>query len=131
MNSLVPSSDRHSVLRGLAASASAAGGVSENNLAFKCTRKRFVIETFHLDVEGGVGDRRTAPSATSMAIQESFDTGQHSHHPTLGKAEASVAVEVDSQGRTEEAEQPKTSVVPKKPRKRVGFQVEQPNLYDF
>ena len=36
-------------------------GGGENNLAFKCTRKRFVIETHHLDVEGGVGERRTGP----------------------------------------------------------------------
>jgi len=37
-------------------------GGGENNLAFKCTRKRFVIETHHLDVEGGVGERRTTPA---------------------------------------------------------------------
>ncbi|KAF8271354.1 Elongator complex protein 4 [Lactarius quietus] len=54
--SLTSASDRSSTLRGMS---SVSGG--ENNLAFKCTRKRFVIETHHLDVEGGVGERRTTP----------------------------------------------------------------------
>ena len=48
-------SDRFSALRGLTAS-------GENNLAFKCTRKRLVFETLHLDVEGGTSERRTTPS---------------------------------------------------------------------
>ena len=30
-------------------------------MAFKCTRKRLVFETHHLDAEGGVGERRTGP----------------------------------------------------------------------
>jgi hypothetical protein len=30
--------------------------VGENNLAFGLTRKRFVIEMHHLNVEGGVGE---------------------------------------------------------------------------
>ena len=50
------------------------GGVGENNLAFKCTRKRFIIETFHLDVDGGVGGltRTTAPlSEEAPAYSES------------------------------------------------------------
>jgi elongator complex protein 4 len=34
-------------------------GGRENNIAFKCTRKRLVFETHHLDAEGGVGERRT------------------------------------------------------------------------
>ncbi|KAN0128381.1 PAXNEB domain containing protein [Lactarius tabidus] len=55
--SLTSASDRSSTLRGI----STVSGGGENNLAFKCTRKRFVIETHHLDVEGGVGERRTTP----------------------------------------------------------------------
>ncbi|KAJ7139845.1 Elongator complex protein 4 [Mycena epipterygia] len=47
---LVAASDRFSTLR---------GPVAENNLGFKCTRKRLVFETLHLDVDGGVGERRT------------------------------------------------------------------------
>ncbi|KAH9004410.1 hypothetical protein EDB86DRAFT_3210211 [Lactarius hatsudake] len=49
-----------STLRGISSVSGWTGG-GENNLAFKCTRKRFVIETHHLDVEGGVGERRTHP----------------------------------------------------------------------
>ncbi|CAA7266618.1 unnamed protein product [Cyclocybe aegerita] len=48
-------SDRLSTLRGLSSS-------GENNLAFKCTRKRLIFETLHLDVEGGTSERRTRPS---------------------------------------------------------------------
>ncbi|KIP12449.1 hypothetical protein PHLGIDRAFT_56188, partial [Phlebiopsis gigantea 11061_1 CR5-6] len=49
---LVPPSDKYSSLRGLSSS-------GENNLAFKCMRKRLVFETLHLDLEGGVSERRT------------------------------------------------------------------------
>ncbi|KZT44587.1 hypothetical protein SISSUDRAFT_971978, partial [Sistotremastrum suecicum HHB10207 ss-3] len=56
-HSLVPPSDRFSQLRGIANSANGGGG--ENNLAFKSTRKRLVIETLHLDVDGGISERRT------------------------------------------------------------------------
>ncbi|KAJ7783473.1 Elongator complex protein 4 [Mycena maculata] len=52
---LVPPSDRLSTLRG-----ANTGGGGENNLGFKCTRKRLVFETVHLGVEGGVGERRSA-----------------------------------------------------------------------
>ncbi|KAJ7462667.1 Elongator complex protein 4 [Mycena galericulata] len=53
--SLVPASDRFSVIRGV-------GGGGENNIGFKCTRKRLVFETVHLGVEGGVGERRSKPA---------------------------------------------------------------------
>ncbi|KAH9937128.1 PAXNEB protein-domain-containing protein [Fomitopsis serialis] len=42
----------------------------ENNLAFKCMRKRMVFETLHLDLEGGVGDRRTTPSSSASTLGE-------------------------------------------------------------
>ena len=58
-HTLLPPSDRLSTVRGLSASGGAAGG-SENNITFKSTRKRLVFETLHLDIEGGVGERRTA-----------------------------------------------------------------------
>ena len=37
-------------------------GTGENNLGFRLKRKTFVIETVHLGVEGGVGERRTEPA---------------------------------------------------------------------
>lgn len=59
---------RSSVLRGMGAGilpggARAEGGAGggENNLAFKIKRKRVAIETLHLDIEGGVSERRTKP----------------------------------------------------------------------
>ncbi|SPO21337.1 uncharacterized protein UTRI_00814 [Ustilago trichophora] len=73
VGTLTNPSIRSSVLRGMGtgAGAGAAGGKSgggeggagggENNLAFKVRRKRLVIETLHLDVEGGVSERRTKP----------------------------------------------------------------------
>ncbi|KAI0348453.1 PAXNEB-domain-containing protein, partial [Trametopsis cervina] len=54
---LLPPSDKFSTLRGLTSS-------GENNLAFKCMRKRLIFETLHLDVEGGVGERRTTPATS-------------------------------------------------------------------
>ncbi|KAF8213363.1 Elongator complex protein 4 [Mycena galopus ATCC 62051] len=109
--SLVPASDRFSALRG---TGTGAGG-GENNLGFKCTRKRLVFETVHLDVEGGVGERRTSapPSATVQAT------------PVSAPRPVAAAVEIELEG------VPPTEPVqaaPKKSRKRVGFQSD---VYDF
>jgi len=54
-HNLVSASDRFSVIRGV----SGEGGGGENNIGFKCTRKRMVFETVHLGAEGGIGERRT------------------------------------------------------------------------
>jgi len=54
----VAPSDRLSTLRGLQ-------HTGENNLAFRCTRKKLVFETLHLDIEGGTGARRTTAAATT------------------------------------------------------------------
>lgn len=62
--SLRSASDRSSTLRGI----STVSGGGENNLAFKCTRKRVVIETHHLDVEGGVGERRTTTMGKTVGV---------------------------------------------------------------
>ncbi|PWY96870.1 hypothetical protein BCV70DRAFT_182437, partial [Testicularia cyperi] len=76
IGTLTNPSIRSSVLRGMGtgSSSSFAGGAGttggsseggagggENNLAFKVRRKRMVIETLHLDIEGGVAERRTKP----------------------------------------------------------------------
>jgi len=57
---LLPPSFRHSSLLGLAGIAGS-GGAGENNLGFRLKRKRFVVETVHLGIEGGTGERRTEP----------------------------------------------------------------------
>ncbi|CDW98727.1 hypothetical protein [Sporisorium scitamineum] len=82
VGTLTNPSIRSSVLRGMGTGAGAgktapggsaggreggAGG-GENNLAFKVRRKRLVIETLHLDVEGGVSERRTKPPKNSEEV---------------------------------------------------------------
>ncbi|PKI85537.1 Elongator subunit elp4 [Malassezia vespertilionis] len=61
---------RASVLRGMGAGMAPSGvtahgeggaGGGENNLAFKVRRKRLVIETLHLDIEGGAREQRQKP----------------------------------------------------------------------
>ncbi|KAJ7630667.1 PAXNEB-domain-containing protein [Roridomyces roridus] len=60
-HSLVPASDRFSVIRGAS---------GENNISLKCTRKRVVFETMHLGVEGGVGERRTEATVTKKKAEK-------------------------------------------------------------
>jgi elongator complex protein 4 len=89
-------------------------------LGFKCTRKRLVFETVHLDVEGGVGERRTSAPAASV--------------PNVPSAPKRVgaAVEVEVEGVPVEANvvEPAPTTT-KKSRKRVGFQSDRPEVYDF
>ena len=55
---LLPPTIKHSSLLGL----SSGGGGSENNLGFRARRKRWGVETVHLGIDGGVGERRTEPT---------------------------------------------------------------------
>lgn len=94
-----------------------------------------MFETLHLDVEGGVGERRTAPSklqADEHAHEEvtlpkaafaSLDV--RLEDPEAAKAEA-VSLSVDDSDRVEERV-PKV----KKPKKRVAFHSDRPDLYDY
>ena len=142
VQTLVPASDRFSSLRGLSTPSTSisSGGASENNLAFKCTRKRFVIETFHLDIEGGVGERRTTPATTNTASERS--QVEHTHHHTNELQDSVVAIEVETNrglkkvnnteaGKVHIAPAEDKTAIKKKPKKRVGFQIERPDLYDF
>jgi elongator complex protein 4 len=101
-------------LRGLSTFSSSATGGGENNLAFKCTRKRFIVETLHLDVEGGVNERRTTAPVTPGS------TEAHIALPTVqGLAEKEKdAIHDHSKTR-------------KKPKKTVAFLSDRPDLYDF
>ncbi|KAF8167916.1 Elongator complex protein 4 [Crassisporium funariophilum] len=117
-HTLSPPSDRFSTLRGLASSSSSSGGGGENNIAFKCTRKRLLFETMHLDIEGGTGERRTTPSGHevehhTVAVVARQDQG--------GKA-AQVEVELEGVSNKRDV---------KKARKVVAFQSDRPELYDF
>lgn len=107
-HTLVAPSDRFSALRGLTSS-------GENNLAFKCMRKRVVFETLHLDVEGGVGERRTtAPRAAPRA--------------EAGDATARVSVE-HVQSIDLDLEGPPRHKASAK--KKVAFHSDRPDVYDF
>ncbi|KAF9068020.1 Elongator complex protein 4 [Rhodocollybia butyracea] len=144
-HTLLPPSDRFSNLRGLSASTTEGGSSSgENNLAFKCTRKRLIFETMHLDVEGGVGERRTTPAPTAGIL----DTDQVSRLqseslpvPASKAALASVQVEIELDPvSTSTAKVPSyndvtaievTHTPKKKPKKTVAFRSDRPDLYDF
>ncbi|KAH7107085.1 PAXNEB protein-domain-containing protein [Auriculariales sp. MPI-PUGE-AT-0066] len=114
-----PPSDRSSLLRGLSASASREMGLSENNLGFKTTRKKLVIETLHLDIEGGISERRTTPATV-------VEPPVHVHNSAAGGPKVKIASEVLQS-------LPPTTPVEKKqkPKKSVGFVSEKPDLYDF
>ncbi|KAG8787717.1 hypothetical protein FRC12_015337 [Ceratobasidium sp. 428] len=118
-----------SILRGMSSSGPHGGG--ENNLAFRCTRKRLVIETMHLGAEGGVGARQTAPPP-DVTIQISSHSDLHPQ-PNVPKptTSARVSIALDSVPSTAaEDEQDGPKAAKKKPR-RVVFQSDKPEIYDF
>ncbi|KAJ6627209.1 Elongator complex protein 4 [Mycena sp. CBHHK59/15] len=112
LQTLVPPSDRFSTLRGTV------GGSGENNLGFKCTRKRLMFETLHLDVDGGVGERRTT-AAPSVSV------------PASPRKATTAAVVVEVEGAEAEAENAASVTKARKKGKKVGFQSDRPDVYDF
>lgn len=123
--SLAPPSDRLSVLRGLSASSSRETGLGENNLAFKCTRRRIVIETLHLDVEGGVGERRTTPGDLTIAHSDALRATPNPSNT------GGPSVVISAEPQMSEQTKPVETVAPKKAKKKVGFVSERPEVYDF
>ncbi|KAI0673486.1 PAXNEB-domain-containing protein [Trametes maxima] len=134
-HTLLPPSDKFSTLRGLTSS-------GENNLAFKCMRKRLIFETLHLDVEGGVGERRTTPSASAIALEAGVNDHDHvSDSSKTGSASvAAVQVQLEqTQITTPPREDAPTvtemtgssSFKKAKVKKKVAFASERPDLYDF
>jgi elongator complex protein 4 len=141
-HTLVPLSDKFSTLRGLSASAASPVGSSENNLTFKCTRKRLIFETLHLDIEGGVGERRTTPSTTAIpaSITETHESPESAGYPegharkaALATVEVTLEVgkgpELGIDGRVTATEV--VEAKPKKLKKKVAFRSDRPELYDF
>lgn len=143
-------SDRFSTLRGLASSASGLGGSGENNLAFKCTRKRLIFETLHLDLDGGVSERRTsAPSSAAtegtMSVGSTTATGtaRSCGHDHTSTGAPKIAIEVEQKEELPKQEEEKVVVEeriapasnldkkPKKPKKKVAFFSDRPDVYDF
>ncbi|TFK89612.1 PAXNEB-domain-containing protein [Polyporus arcularius HHB13444] len=136
-HTLLPPSDKFSTLRGLTSS-------GENNLAFKCMRKRLIFETLHLDVEGGVSERRTTPSANAIAMEAGDEhVHNHDHGSPTNQPGSVAAVQVQleqtqiapsiSQPPANAAPAEKTDSVVKKVKikKKVGFISVKPDLYDF
>ncbi|WWC96806.1 hypothetical protein V866_003681 [Kwoniella sp. B9012] len=74
-HTLLPSTLKHSTLLGVSQGSDGGGGAGENNLGFRLKRKKFVIETVHLGVEGGVGERSTGPPDVVAAL-----SGTSTHH---------------------------------------------------
>ncbi|EJF67008.1 PAXNEB-domain-containing protein [Dichomitus squalens LYAD-421 SS1] len=138
-HTLLPPSDKFSTLRGLTSS-------GENNLAFKCMRKRLIFETLHLDVEGGVSERRTTPSSSAFAMEAG--TGHdhdHLHQPSTiplpgGASVAAVQVQLEQVHMAPSVPESQPDLPPAKPesafkkakvKKKVAFTSERPDLYDF
>jgi len=102
-------------------------------------RKRLVLETLHLDVEGGIGERRTTPATAATALDEGVSQEKNIDKvpKAVTKVSASATVEVQlealpppSEGTTVDDK----GMVVKKPakvRKKVAFQSDKPELYDF
>lgn len=84
---LLPPSYKHSALLGLAGSGGT-GGAGENNLGFRLKRKRLVVETVHLGIEGGTGERRTEPKPELGSL-----VGAKKEHTATDQMEASEGVE--------------------------------------
>lgn len=144
-HTILPPSDKFSTLRGLSSSGVSLGGSGENNLAFKCMRKRLIFETLHLDLEGGVGERRTTPSTNAVALEAGMTSSAHEHGDDA-KSLAAVRIGIEEGAATAltpaptvggvdvSAEAPHSAaggVKAKKPKKRVAFQSDRPDLYDF
>lgn len=135
LGSLAPPSQKLSTLVG--------GRGGQNNLAFKLKRKAFVVETLHLDVEGGVGERRTT-APVALGGEDHAHTGHgHDHgddkeaaaaaegaRVRIEVAEAEVKKEQAVSGEKREVKLPRKSAL----KKSVGFAVvnpTKPELYEF
>ncbi|KII93335.1 hypothetical protein PLICRDRAFT_131000 [Plicaturopsis crispa FD-325 SS-3] len=129
-HTLLPPSDKFSTLRGLSSS-------GENNLAFKCMRKRLIFETLHLDLDGGVGERRTTPSANTIALDAGTAHGGHDHtdhalhNAAPAASAAAIEIRMDHTDANPDVSAEERVVKPKKPKKKVAFHSDRPDLYDF
>jgi len=132
-HTILSPSDKFSTLRGLSSSAVSMGGSGENNLAFKCMRKRLIFETLHLDVEGGVGERRTTPATNAIAMDAGVMSHDHDHdHEPQQRPKAdAAAIQVEIKGNNNITDSGSEEAKVKKPKKKVAFHSDRPDLYDF
>lgn len=132
-HALLPPTIRHSTLLGLSSasgdsSASGGpgsggggngGGAGENNLGFRCGRKRWVVETVHLGIEGGTGERRTeAPKDVEGIVG---GDRPHAAAAASGPREAPVLTGHPAESQAEGVETAKPAGTKKKVRARVRF----------
>jgi len=99
-------------------------------------RKRLIFETLHLDLEGGVGERRTTPSTNVIALDigmQSHDHGDDAEKQRKANDTAVLHVDVEVEVGTEgnKVETSSVDVKVKKAKKTVAFQSDRPELYDF
>ena len=107
-------------------------------------RKRLIFETLHLDVEGGVGERRTTPATTAIAMDEASHSDAVHHRidpPPRFAGAATIQVQVEEKMASivathsaldlKEASAPSAFSKKSKPKKKVAFHSERPDLYDF
>jgi len=85
-------------------------------------RKRFVVETLHLDVGGGVGERRTTPST--------LQANPEPHHQAPVVQLARVYIDAPPE-RPRDLPSPAEVELPKKAKKKVAFRTADADQYDF
>lgn len=105
-----------------------------------------VFETMHLDLEGGVSERRTTPADYTLEAVTSPEhvDDQHPHpkHPSSSKMSlAPVSVQLEGLELPKEIDQtgseaiepngPGPETKSKKVKKKVAFHSDRPDLYDF
>lgn len=100
-------------------------------------RKRLIFETLHLDVEGGVGERRTTPATSAIALEGArlpdLPTEETPKPKGVDVAAVEVRLEKVELGVGHDAVPEVVATPPKKAKakKRVVFQSDRPDLYDF
>ena len=141
-HAVIPPTLKHSALLGLAPGEGAGGGAGENNLGFRLKRRKFVIETVHLGVEGGVGERQTGPVAEQLSLtapRPEKAVESMSADVVVPDTVASAKPRRPARVRFREQvgiDEPEASAgggaaVLSSEKPRVRFQHEQPELYDF
>ncbi|KAB5592465.1 Paxneb domain containing protein [Ceratobasidium theobromae] len=119
-----------SLLRGMTSSGTHGGG--ENNLAFRCTRRRLVIETMHLGAEGGIGARQTtAPEGLDVPVETV--TSPTPTQPPESTKTARVTIAFDEPAPIVGASETSSKEIKntRAKQKRVLFQADKPEIYDF
>ena len=104
------------------------GGAGENNLGFRLKRKKFVVETVHLGIEGGTGERRTEPkpelslvSATTHSQSESHQEQEQGQGPVEGVEKVQGGVKDDTMDQGVDRPRGPKDEKQRKPRAKVRF----------